>query len=237
MIDFNFAGTIKGFMDNAEAVKLYETALEAAEIGPCLEIGSFCGKSAYFIGMACKKQGSILFSVDHHRGSEEHQPGEEYFDPDLAESVLSGMFCPESRPLNSCLSVLKKAALDLDDSIPYPLRINTFNIFRETIEAAGLEDVVVPVVAKSIVAGRMWATPVSMVFIDGGHSFEAAENDYITWTPHIMDNGFLVIHDIFTDENKGGQAPRYIYEKALDSGVFNNIGITGTLGILKKIVS
>jgi len=206
-IDFDFAKTIKGFILDSEAERLYEIALKAAESGPCLEIGSYCGKSAYFIGMACKKNNSILFSLDHHRGSEEQQPGEEYFDPELLEK---GVYA-EKKP-----------------------RINTFNIFRNTIERARLEDVVVPIVAESCVAGRMWSTPLSMVFIDGGHSFDAAENDYKIWSPHIMDNGFLVIHDIFMDPEKGGQAPRYIYEKAVDSGLYENMGITNTLGVLKK---
>ncbi|PKN69669.1 MAG: hypothetical protein CVU54_09265 [Deltaproteobacteria bacterium HGW-Deltaproteobacteria-12] len=60
-------------------------ALSASKKGPCLEIGSYCGKSAVYIGSACKTNGSVLFSIDHHRGSEEQQPGEAYFDPDLLD--------------------------------------------------------------------------------------------------------------------------------------------------------
>lgn len=192
---------------DSEAARLHETALEASASGPCLEIGSYCGKSAYFIGMACKENNSILFSLDHHRGSEEHQYGEEYFDPELLEKGVSEGEQP---------------------------RISTFNMFQNTIKRAMLEDVVVAVVAKSIVAGKMWSTPLAMVFIDGGHSFDAADNDYKTWSPHIMDNGFLVIHDVFMDPAKGGQAPRYIYEKAIDSGMYESMGITHTLAVLKK---
>jgi len=58
-------------------------ALKASKKGPCLEIGSYCGKSAVYIGGACKENNAVLFSLDHHRGSEEQQPGQEYFDPDL----------------------------------------------------------------------------------------------------------------------------------------------------------
>ncbi len=50
-----------------------------------MEIGSYCGKSAVFIGEACKKNNAVLFSLDHHRGSEEQQPGQEYFDPDFLD--------------------------------------------------------------------------------------------------------------------------------------------------------
>jgi hypothetical protein len=53
---------------------------------PCPEIGSYCGKSAAYIGVACKENGGIPFSIDHHWGSEEQQPGQEFFDPDLVDN-------------------------------------------------------------------------------------------------------------------------------------------------------
>lgn len=74
---------IKGFLEEDEGIRLYELAKEATRFGPCLEIGSYCGKSTVYIGTGCKERGGILFSIDHHRGSEEQQPGEEYYDPDL----------------------------------------------------------------------------------------------------------------------------------------------------------
>jgi len=80
------AAAIKGFLDEEEADYLYELALAAGKYGPCLEIGSYCGKSAVYIGSACRKNGSVLFSVDHHSGSEEQQPGEAYFDQDLLDT-------------------------------------------------------------------------------------------------------------------------------------------------------
>lgn len=74
---------VKGFLDEREANCLYELALQAGARGPCLEIGSYCGKSSVYLGTACKEKSSLLFSIDHHGGSEEQQPGEEYYDPDL----------------------------------------------------------------------------------------------------------------------------------------------------------
>jgi len=76
-------GQVKGFLDDSEGEALYAIAQEAGKTGPCLEIGSYCGKSTLCIGAACKETGNILFTIDHHRGSEEQQPGEEYFDSDL----------------------------------------------------------------------------------------------------------------------------------------------------------
>jgi predicted O-methyltransferase YrrM len=74
---------VKGFLDESEGRALYRIAKEAAKRGPCLEIGSYCGKSTVYIATACKESQSVLYAVDHHRGSEEQQPGEEYFDPEL----------------------------------------------------------------------------------------------------------------------------------------------------------
>ena len=193
---------IKGFLDPEEGQCLYEVALEASRQGPCLEIGSYCGKSTVYIGTACRENSGILFSIDHHRGSEEQQPGEEYFDPDLFDHN-SG-------------------------------QINTFEFFRKTVEMAGLEETVVAMVCPSQVAARAWGTPLSLVFIDGGHSHEAALGDYRAWMPHLKTGGYLLIHDIFEDPAKGGQAPYEVYRLALTSGQFKELPRVKTLGVLRK---
>ena len=202
-IDAKLLDSTKGFLDEDEGRCLYETALEAARMGPCLEIGSYCGKSAVYLGAACKKSNSILFSVDHHRGSEEQQPGEEYFDPDL--------FDPRSG------------------------QIDTFREFRKTIAAADIEDTVVPIVCRSEIAARRWSTPLSLVFIDGGHALETVFADYNFWAGHIMAGGYLMIHDIFPDPAKGGQAPFEIYNLAVASGYFQEVTLVKTLGVLKRL--
>jgi len=195
--------TIKGFLDAEEGGCLYERALEASRRGPCLEIGSYCGKSAVYLGSACRENNGILFSIDHHRGSEEQQPGEEYFDPELLDTQRD--------------------------------RVDTFREFRGTIEKAGLEATVVPLVCRSEVAARLWATPLSLVFIDGGHSYESVLTDYQCWTPHLMPDGYLLIHDIFSDPAQGGQAPYEVYQLAKASGLFHELSMVKTLGVLQRI--
>ncbi len=189
-------------MDEEEARRLYELAREASRFGPCLEIGSYCGRSAAYLGLGCLENGGVLYSIDHHRGSEEQQLGQEYFDPDLVD--------------------------------PHTGLIDTFPLFLKTIAAFGLEDTVIPIVAKSSMVARNWSTPLSLVFIDGGHTFEAAFADYSGWVPHIMPGGFLVIHDIFSDSAKGGQAPYTIYNLALASGLFTELPLAKTLGVLRR---
>ncbi len=194
--------SLKGFMAQAEGLRLYELARAASRLGPCLEIGSYCGKSTAYLGMGCKESGGILFSIDHHEGSEEQQPGQEYFDPELFNEKTG--------------------------------KIDTFPVFRDVLRKLSLADTVVPIVSKSSVAARLWNTPVSLIFIDGGHTFEAACADYSSWIFHLLPDGFLAIHDIFADRTQGGQAPRCIYNLALDSGLFAELPGTETLGILQR---
>ncbi len=194
---------VKGFLDEEEGMRLYETALEASRLGPCLEIGSYCGKSTIYLGSACRENKGILFSIDHHRGSEEQQPGEEYFDPDLFDEDVGLM--------------------------------DTFKNFRKAIEKTGLFYTVVPIVSRSDVVARLWSTPLSLVFIDGGHTYEAVHTDYKCWAKHLIPGGYLLIHDIFDDPKKGGQAPYQVYGLAKESGLFQELPMTKTLGVLKRI--
>lgn len=82
-VDEQLFGRTKGFLDLEEGRRLYRVARAAARLGPCLEIGSYCGKATLFLGQASKENDAILFSIDHHQGSEEQQPGEQYFDSAL----------------------------------------------------------------------------------------------------------------------------------------------------------
>ncbi|HEV3496501.1 MAG TPA: class I SAM-dependent methyltransferase [Actinomycetes bacterium] len=72
-------------MPDDEGLALHRAGLVAAGIGPLLEIGSWCGKSAVYLGDAAEQRGTVLFCVDHHRGSEENQPGWEHHDPELVD--------------------------------------------------------------------------------------------------------------------------------------------------------
>ena len=75
----------KGFMPQDEGDLLYDVAVRALAGGPGLEVGTYCGKSAIYLGAAARAAGSTVFTVDHHRGSEENQAGWEYHDPSLAD--------------------------------------------------------------------------------------------------------------------------------------------------------
>jgi predicted O-methyltransferase YrrM len=79
------ARAAKGFMPDDEGLALYEAARAAGTRGPLLEVGTYCGKSAVYLGAAARAAGTVLFTVDHHRGSEENQPGWEHHDPEVVD--------------------------------------------------------------------------------------------------------------------------------------------------------
>ena len=192
-------------MPSEEGDALYAAAVAAGlrVAGPMVEIGSYCGRSTVWLGAAARAAGTLLFAIDHHRGSEENQLGWEHHDPTVVD-LRTG-------------------------------RMDTLPTFRATIHDAGLDDVVVTVVGQSPAVARYWSTPLSLVFIDGGHGVEPARLDYQGWATHVAIGGTMAIHDVFVDPADGGRPPyEQIYLPALRSGLFIEIGVTGSLRVLQR---
>ncbi|HEX3929332.1 MAG TPA: class I SAM-dependent methyltransferase [Nocardioides sp.] len=191
-----------GFMPHSEGLALHRLAGERLPHGPVLEVGSYCGKSATYLGAAAREVGGVVFTVDHHRGSEENQPGWEHHDPRLVDRSTG--------------------------------RIDTLGAFRRTIADAGLEDVVVAVVGESATVATHWRTPLSLLFVDGGHGTEPAHADYTGWARWVQAGGLLAIHDVFPDPADGGRPPYEIYLRALASGAFEDHEAIGSLRVLRR---
>ena len=81
------AEAARGFMPSDEGLALNAAANAVGVEGPFLEIGSYCGKSAIYLGAAAQAAGRVLFALDHHRGSEENQAGWEHHEPDLVDDT------------------------------------------------------------------------------------------------------------------------------------------------------
>ncbi len=197
------AESAKGFMPVEEGLVLHDVALAAARARPrlpMLEVGTYCGKSAVYLGAACQAVDppTVLFTVDHHRGSEENQSGWEHHDPTLIDSSTG--------------------------------RLNTLPTFLRTMRDADLEGTVVGVVGLSPIVASHWETPLAFLFIDGGHGVEPARADYASWTPKLVSGGTLAIHDVFPDPADGGRPPyEEIYLPALASGFFEETDAVGSL--------
>ena len=194
----------RGFMPPAEGELLFRYAARRLPHGPALEVGTYCGKSAVYLGAAARETGGTVFTVDHHRGSEENQAGWEHHDASLVD--------PDT---------------GLMDTLPF---------FRRTIWRAGLEEQVVAVVGRSTTVSRWWSTPLSLLFIDGGHGEQPARDDYEGWASHVMPGGLLVIHDVFPDPADGGRAPAEPGDlPALASGDFQEVEALGSMRVLQRV--
>lgn len=117
---------------------------------------------------------------------------------------------------------------------PVTGRMDTLPEFRRTLYAAGLEEHVIAVVGRSPQVARLWRQPLGLVFVDGGHTDEHATADYEGWAPLLAEGGLLAVHDVFPDPADGGQAPYRIYQRALESGVFTEVSVTGSLRVLRR---
>ncbi len=115
-------------------------------------------------------------------------------------------------------------------------RIDTLPRFRAAIAAAGLEDDVVAIVGRSDRVAQVWRGLLGLVFIDGGHTDQAAQADFEGWAPKVTLGGALAIHDVFPDPADGGQAPYRVYQRALESGEFTEVQAAGSLRVLERIL-
>ena len=114
-------------------------------------------------------------------------------------------------------------------------RINSFPEFMRNLRKANLLDTVVPIVSDSSLVSRYWKIPLSMVFIDGGHTMEAAFNDFNNWKDKIIKGGILAIHDVFPNPDDGGRPPYEIYRKALSEENFKEVEAVKSLRVLEKL--
>ena len=114
-------------------------------------------------------------------------------------------------------------------------KINSFPEFMRNLRKANLLDTVIPIVSDSSLVSRDWKIPLSMVFIDGGHTMEAAFNDFNNWKDKIIKGGILAIHDVFPNPDDGGRPPFEIYRKALSEKNFKEIEAVKSLRVLEKL--
>ena len=194
----------KGFLAEAEGMRLYELARSVSQTAPCVEIGSYCGKSGLFLGEGCRETGRHpLFTIDHHNGSEEQQPGEDYFDASL---------------------------YDADTASPTTLAELIRNIRLAGLE----NWVIPVVAGSSAVGRHWPESTLGLVFIDGGHSEDDAMGDYRTWGRCVRPGGYLCVHDVFPDPADGGQGPYHVLRAAIAGGAWEHVDTVETLAVLRR---
>ncbi len=90
-VELKVARAAKGFMPDDEGLALHDAGLDGGRLGPLLEIGSYCGKSGVYLGTAARAAGTVLFTIDHHRGSEENQAEWEHHDAEVVDARTGRM--------------------------------------------------------------------------------------------------------------------------------------------------
>lgn len=200
----------RGFMPADEGLALHAAAVEAAtRLGglPLLEIGSYCGRSTLLLADAARRAGTVAVTVDHHRGSEEQQPGEEYHDPALAD--------PADPARLDTLPAFRRTLADA-------------GLEEYVVAVVGRS----PQAAAALGGGG--GGRFGLVFIDGGHTDAHATADYESWVPQLAPGGLLAIHDVFPDPADGGQAPFRVWRRAVDSGAFTEAAECRSLRVLRR---
>ncbi|WP_405653651.1 class I SAM-dependent methyltransferase [Streptomyces sp. RK9] len=195
----------KGFMPVKEGLALYAAATEAAALGlPLLEVGTYCGRSTILLADAARAAGVSVITVDHHRGSEEQQPGWDYHDPATVDPELGRM-----DTLPTFRRTLHRAGLE-DHVIAVVGRSpQVAAVWRTPVGLVFVDGGHTDEHANADYEG--WAPHVA----EGGLL--------------VIHDVFPDPVDEWT-----GQAPYRIYLRALESGAFTEISATDSLRVLRR---
>lgn len=195
----------KGFMPVEEGLALYGAAVEAARLGlPLLEVGTYCGRSTVLLADAARAAGVTAVTVDHHRGSEEQQPGWEYHDPSTVDPEIGLM-----DTLPAFRRTLHRAGLE-EHVVAVVGRSPQIAAFWGT-----------PLGLVFIDGGH---TDEHASGDYEGWAPHVAEGGLL-----LIHDVFPEPADEFT-----GQAPYRVYLRALTSGAFEEISVTDSLRVLRR---
>ncbi|WP_432180867.1 class I SAM-dependent methyltransferase [Streptomyces sp. NBC_00063] len=195
----------KGFMPLGEGLALYAAAAEAAALGlPLLEVGTYCGRSTILLADAARQAGVSALTVDHHRGSEEQQPGWDYHDPETVDPVVGRM-----------------------DTLPtFRRTLHAAGLEDHVIALVGRS----PQVA-AVWGGPLGLVFIDGGHTDEhatadyeGWAPHVAEGGLL-----VIHDVFPVKIDEWT-----GQAPYRVYLRALESGAFTEVSATDSLRVLRR---
>ncbi|MFD4582968.1 class I SAM-dependent methyltransferase [Streptomyces sp. NPDC058434] len=195
----------KGFMPAGEGLALYAAAVAAGELGlPLLEVGTYCGRSTILLADAAREAGTVAVTVDHHRGSEEQQPGWEYHDPELVDPEVGRM---------DTLPAFRRAlhAAGLEDHV-----IAVVGRSPQVAKVWGRE------VGLVFIDGGHTDEHATNDY--EGWAPHVAEGGLL-----VVHDVFPDPVDEWT-----GQAPYRIYLRALASGAFTEVSATGSLRVLRR---
>ncbi|MFF4746921.1 class I SAM-dependent methyltransferase [Streptomyces sp. NPDC047980] len=195
----------KGFMPAGEGLALYAAAVAAGELGlPLLEVGTYCGRSTILLADAAREAGTVAVTVDHHRGSEEQQPGWDYHDPELVDPEVGRMDTLPAFRRTLHAAGLEDHVIAVVGRSPQVAKVWGHEVGLVFIDGGHTDEH-----ATNDYEG--WAPHVA----EGGLL--------------VVHDVFPDPVDEWT-----GQAPYRIYLRALASGAFTEVSATGSLRVLRR---
>jgi predicted O-methyltransferase YrrM len=195
----------KGFMPADEGLALYAAAVEAGALGlPLLEVGTYCGRSTILLADAARRTGVSALTLDHHRGSEEQQPGWDFHDPETVDPEVGLM-----DTLPTFRRTLFKAGLEEHVVALVGRSPQVAAFWRSPLALVFVDGGHTDEHANADYEG--WAPHVAPGGLLAIHDV------------------FPVKLDEFT-----GQAPYRVYLRALESGAFTEVSATGSLRVLRR---
>ncbi|WP_189762490.1 class I SAM-dependent methyltransferase [Streptomyces xanthochromogenes] len=188
-----------------EGLALYEAAASAGALGlPLLEVGTYCGRSTILLAEAARESGTVAVTVDHHRGSEEQQPGWDFHDPTVVDPEVGRM-----------------------DTLPtFRRTLHAAGLEDHVIAMVGRS----PQVAR-VWGGRLGFVFIDGGHTDEHASadYEGWAPKLAEGGTLVIHDVFPDPVDEFT-----GQAPYRIYLRALESGAFTEVSATDSLRVLRR---
>ena len=104
---------------------------------------------------------------------------------------------------------------------------SSWDDFRASLRAAGVESAVETHRAFSRDLARGWTRPIRFLWIDGDHTYRGAKEDIDLFRSHLVPGAIVALHDVLhTFEGP----VRVFAEELLDSDKFGPAGLCGSIG-------
>lgn len=126
---------------------------------------------------------------------------------------------------------------DYDDPGTYPgssgtaYDVSDQRAFSENLFFAGVTDVVRPISMFSEEARQGWSKPISLLWIDGNHEFEAVLRDFDQWSPFVNKDGFVAFHDAAHPE----AGPTRVVQGACATGKWKLMQQVEKVAVLERV--
>jgi hypothetical protein len=114
--------------------------------------------------------------------------------------------------------------------------LDQFEILKRNVAKSGVDSIVLTSIESSDRAALNFSDPIELLFIDANHTFEAVEDDYLTWSPKVMSGGLVAFHDTYDPVMQGLRfdGPLRVIQKYCLSPEWKIVGRFQSITVVKK---